>query len=187
MNTFNRIVALLLWVILLAAVGIVAVLPLQTVRTLQSFLRAWEARLQLTATADTTNFLVGQIAVGVVGLLIFGFLIALTLVAGRQRGVRIRTAQGSSAELDTTSISRRLTWQLDQMAEVISVVPLISARGGAVNIKLEIETAPDIDVPMKTDEVVAATREIIEQDMGLRLGKLDVHVRYAPFSPEWVQ
>jgi hypothetical protein len=67
------------------------------------------------------------------------------------------------------------------------VVPLVTSRGGSVDIKLEIETAPDIDVPMKTDEVVAATREIIEHDMGLKLGKLDVHMRYAPFDPEWVQ
>ncbi|MEX1021336.1 MAG: hypothetical protein WDZ49_16870 [Litorilinea sp.] len=187
MNTFNRIIALLLWLILLIGVGVVAVLPLRTVRAVQSYLGEWETHLLSAAEIDATNFLVGQIAVGVVGLLIFGFLISLTVFAGRRQGVRIRTAQGSSAELDTTSISRRLTWHLDQMSEVISVVPLISARGGAVNIKLEIETAPDIDVPMKTDEVVAATREIIEQDMGLKLGKLDVHVRYAPFDPEWVQ
>lgn len=187
MNTFNRIMMLIVWLSLLAGVGWVAVAPLETVRTLQDWLQTWEMRLVTAAETDATNFLVGQIAVGVVGLLLFGFLIALTTMAGRRRGVRIRTAQGTSAELDTASVSRRLTWHLDQMAEVINVVPLVTSKGGAVNIKLEIETAPDIDVPMKTDEVVAATREIIEQDMGLKLGKLDVHVRYAPFDPEWVQ
>jgi hypothetical protein len=187
MNTFNRIVVLLLWLILLAAVGVAAVLPLRTVRTLQRILGDWETQLQLALETDATNFLIGQIAVGVVGLLVLGFLIALAIWSGRQRGVRIRTAQGTSAELDTSSISRRLSWHLDQMAEVINVVPLVTSRGGSVDIKLEIETAPDIDVPMKTDEVVAATREIIEHDMGLKLGKLDVHMRYAPFDPEWVQ
>ena len=71
------------------------------------------------------------------------------------------------------------------MAEVINVMPSVKSRGGAVDIRLEIETAPDVDIPMKTDEVVEVTREVIEQDMGLRLGKLDVHVRCAPFQPEW--
>lgn len=187
MNTFNRIVVLLLWLILLGAVGVAAVLPLQTLRTLLQLLTEWELQLAAAAETDGTNFLIGQIATGVVGLLFFGFLIALTVLSGRRRGVRIRTAGGGSAELDTSSISRRLSWHLDQMAEVINVVPLVTSRGGSVDITLEIETAPNIDVPMKTDEVVAATREVIEHDMGLKLGKLDVHMRYAPFDPEWVQ
>jgi hypothetical protein len=55
-----------------------------------------------------------------------------------------------------------------------------------VDVRLEIETAPDVDVPMKTDEVVEVARDIIEQDMGLRLGKLDVRIRHAPFEEEWV-
>jgi hypothetical protein len=187
MNTFNRIVAILLWLILLAVIAVIAVMPLQTIRTLQSTLSEWESHLTVAAQTDATNFLVGQIAVGVVGLLIFGLLIALNIWSGQRRGVRIRTAKGGSAEMDTSSISRRLSWHLDQLAEVINVVPSVKSRGGSVDIKLEIETAPNIDVTMKTDEVVAATRDIIEQDMGLKLGKLDVHMRYAPFDPEWVQ
>ncbi len=69
----------------------------------------------------------------------------------------------------------------------MTVAPTVKAKGGAVDIKLEIETAPDVDVPMKTDEVVEVTREIIEEDMGLKLGKLDVRMRYAPVDPDWVQ
>ncbi|MCB0072877.1 MAG: hypothetical protein KDE20_15505, partial [Caldilineaceae bacterium] len=76
--------------------------------------------------------------------------------------------------------------QLDQLAEIVSVVPSVKSRGNAVDIRLEVETAPDVDVPLKTDEVVDVTREIIEQDMGLKLGKLDVHMRYAPYDPDWV-
>jgi hypothetical protein len=65
------------------------------------------------------------------------------------------------------------------------VVPSVKPRGVAVDIKLEIEAAPDVDIPMKTDEVVEVTRDVIEQDMGLKLGKLDVHMRCAPFDPDW--
>jgi hypothetical protein len=134
-----------------------------------------------------TNFLIAQIAVGIGSVLVFGLLITLEILTGQSRGVRIRTAQGGSAELDTASIGRRLNWHLDQLAEIISVVPAVKSKGGSVDIRLEIEAAPDIDVPMKTDEVVEATREIIEEDMGLKLGKLDVRMRYAPFDPDWVR
>lgn len=185
MTTFNRIIAILLWLLLMALFGVAAVIPFPLVATLQSWLAAAEAAL-VTAQADNpSNFLIGQIAVGVSAVLIFGILIGLEIWSGQQRGVRIRTAQGGSAELDTASISRRLSWQLDQLAEIISVVPIVKSKGGSVDIKLEIEAAPDVDVPMKTDEVVEVTRDLIEQDMGLKLGRLDVHMRYAPFDPEW--
>lgn len=185
MNLFNRIVVIGLW---LAAIGIIlvfAVVPQFTVDWLQvqlAYLARWLAANQV---ANPTSFLVGQAAVGIGALLLFGTLLFFEIVSGRKRGVRIRTPEGGSAELDTTSVGRRLQWHLDQLAEVITVIPAVKSRGSAVDIRLEIETGPDIDIPMKTNEVVDVTREVIERDMGLRLGKLDVQMRCAPFEPEW--
>jgi hypothetical protein len=34
---------------------------------------------------------------------------------------------------------------------------------------------------MKTEEVIAVTQEVVEDRMGLHLGKLDVRIRHAPF------
>jgi hypothetical protein len=187
MNTFNRIIAIVLWVVLMAALAIAAVTPLATVAFLQDAMAQAGSWLRAQQELDASNFLIGQIAVGVIALIIFGALTGLEIWSGQRRGVRIRTAQGGQAELDTSSISRRLSWQLDQLAEVISVVPIVKSKGGSVDIKLEVETAPDIDVPMKTDEVVEVTRDLIEQDMGLKLGRLDVHMRYAPMDPEWAR
>ena len=99
--------------------------------------------------------------------------------------MRIRMPDGGNVELDTDSVGRRLQWHLDQVAEVITVAPFVSARGGDVDIRLEIETGPEVDIPMKTDELVEVTRMVVEQDMGLRLGKLDVRLRCAPFDPEY--
>jgi hypothetical protein len=187
MNLFNRIVAILLWLTLLITLLVAAIIPLQSVKWLQSNLTAlavWLAAIQL---ENPVYFVIGQAAVGIGALLILGALLFFEVLTMRRRGVRIRTAEGSAAELDTVSVERRLQWHLDQLAEVITVVPAVRSRGGSVDVRLEIETAPDIDIPMKTDEVVDVTRDIIEQDMGLRLGKLDVHVRCAPFDPEWNQ
>jgi hypothetical protein len=187
MNTFNRIVALALWVVLLAAVSITTAAPLSILQWIQSLLARAEIFVAQQQLENSTNFLIAQTAVGVGAVLLFGFLAVLEVLTARTRGVRIRTSQGGSAELDTGSINRRLSWRLDQLAEIISVVPNVKAKGGAVDIRLEIETAPDVDVPMKTDEVVDVTRAIVEEDMGLKLGKLDVRMRYAPIDPEWAQ
>ncbi len=185
MARFNRLVAILLWLVLLSVLGYFAAVPIEALAESQALLKSFAATLGKWRSADPTNFIIGQIAFGVVILSIFSTLIWLEVLASRRRGVRIRTAEGGSAELETESIGRRLEWHLDQLAEINTVIPAVKSRGGSVDIRLEIEAAPDIDIPMKTDEVVEVTRDIIELDMGLRLGKLDVHMRCAPFEPEW--
>jgi hypothetical protein len=185
MNLFNRIVVILLWLTLLVLVLVVAVAPLFSAAWLQTQADTLVSLLTQWRAASPTNFIIGQAAVGIGALLILGTLLFFEFLSGRPRGVRIHTTEGGSAELDPSSVGRRLQWHLDQLAEVITVIPAVKSRGGAVDIRLEIETAPDIDIPMKTDEVVGMTREVIERDMGLRLGKLDVRMRCAPFEPEW--
>jgi hypothetical protein len=185
MNVFNRIVAILLWLALIASALAVAVAPMASAAWLQTQADAIARQLAQWQQANPTNFLIWQAALGIGALLVFGTLLFFEVLSGRQRGVRIHTSEGGSAELDPNSVGRRLQWHLDQLAEVITVIPAVKSRGGAVDIRLEIETAPDIDIPMKTDEVVGVTREVIERDMGLRLGKLDVRIRCAPFEPEW--
>jgi hypothetical protein len=186
MAIFNRVVAALLWLVLLAALSIFAVTPLETIQRIQAALTALENPLRNWQEANPTNFLIAQAALGVAVVLLFGTLFWLELWVVQRRGVRIRTVEGGSAEVDTTSVGRRLAWNLDQLAEIIRVLPTVRSRGGSVDIKLEIEAAPDVDIPMKTEEIMEMTREVIQQDMGLKLGKLDVHVRCAPFEPDWV-
>lgn len=186
LDFFNRLVVSLVWIALLAAFGAIALMPLQTIDAFQAALGQIEGQLTQWQAANNTNFIIGQIAVAVSSVLLFGALILLELWPRRRRGVRIHTREGGSAELDANSVARRLAWHLDQLAEVITVLPEVKARGSSVDVRLEIETAPDVDVPMKTDEVVEVARDIIEQDMGLRLGKLDVRIRHAPFEEEWV-
>lgn len=187
MNLFNRFIAMLLWLVLLVAFCLAAALPVQTVQQVAVWVAQTAALLNRWYELNATNFLIGQVAVGTVAVLLFGSLLWLEFYTLQRRGVRIRTAEGGSAEVDTASISRRLAWHLDQLAEVVTVIPNVKSRGRAVDIRLEIEAAPDVDIPMKTNEVVDATREIVENDMGLKLGKLDVHLRCAPFENEWAK
>ena len=184
-NAFNRIVVVVLWLLLLAGIGYTTIFPDSTITALLGSLSLARNFLRVQQQANGMNFLIGQVAVGTVVVFIFGTLLWLELWPHRQRGVRMKTVKGSSVELDTDSIARRLTWHLDQLADVITVFPDVKSRGNAVDIELEVETAPDIDVSMKTDEVVESTRDIIEEGMGLRLGKLDVRMRHLPFEDEW--
>ena len=48
--------------------------------------------------------------------------------------------------------------------------------------RLDLETRPEVDVPMKTDEVVGVAREVITERMGLQLGRIDVRINHAPYE-----
>lgn len=183
MAMFNRIVTALLWLLLMIAISIVAVAPIQAIQRLQQFLDIALRQIQGWQIASADNFIIGQATIGITAVLLFGILFWLELWGMRKRGVRIRTADGGSAELDTASVSRRLEWHLEKVDEVNNVVPTVRAKGKAVDIRLEIEVMPAVDITKKTDEVMALTRDVVEEDIGLTLGKLDVHMRCAPFEP----
>ena len=186
MDTFNRFVAILLWLCLLVVGLYLAIAPFQALSALQALLVWTEEFLSTWQSENPANFVLGRAAWAVGVVLVFGTLIGMEILSRSRRTVRIQTADGGMANIETDSVGQRLAWHLDQLSEVVSVVPSVKSRGGSVDISLEVETAPDIDVPMKTDEVVDATRDIVEQDMGLKIGKLDVRVRYAPYDPDWI-
>ena len=58
----------------------------------------------------------------------------------------------------------------------------MTGSGKAVNVKLNVQTRPEIDVPMKTDEIVSVAKEVITERMGLQLGRIQVHIDHAPYT-----
>ncbi len=50
-----------------------------------------------------------------------------------------------------------------------------------LNIQLDVETSPVIDVPMKTEEIILVVRDVVEDSMGLKIGKLDVRIRHSEY------
>ena len=97
--------------------------------------------------------------------------------------VKMRLPSGGEAAVTADSISRRLAWHIDQLADVNSVTPVVRTRGNSVDVDLSLQTAPDVDVPMKTEEVVAVARDVIETQMGLHLNKVKVNIDHAPYRP----
>jgi hypothetical protein len=60
----------------------------------------------------------------------------------------------------------------------------IRGRTRGVDIDLMLETSPDIDVPMKTEEVLELTREVVGERMGLKLGKVQINLKHAPYPKQ---
>lgn len=187
MAKFNRIVAILLWLVLLIALCTLLIIPQTVIEQAQSMLSMLSTELTNRYEASPANFMIGQAALAVLTVALFGLLLWLEVAALLRPTVTIRTAEGGRATLETKSIAQRLGWQLDQVDEIQTVVPIVKSKGGTVNVKLEIEATAAADVTTKTDEIVEVTRDLIERDLGLKLGKLDVQMRTAPFEVPAIQ
>jgi hypothetical protein len=184
MNIFNRIVTVLLLLLLLALVGTIVVLPTETVTAGQRGLESVGAFFAQLESAYYWLFIAGRILLAVIAVLLLGLLLWAEVRPRRPAAVRIHTEGGSQATVTADSVARRLAWHVDQLADVIAVTPRVNARGKAVDVLLELETRPEIDVPMKTDEVVAVTREVITERMGLQAGKIEVRIKHAAYQEE---
>lgn len=181
MNAFNRVVVILALLAIMVLSAIFFIAPLRVLGLVIPFLQQLETNL-----ASMTGL---SMLVRLGGGLVFVFLVWvccatilwLELRRPRARAIRVQKVSGGEAELTTDSIASRLEYNIDQLADVIKVKPIISAGRKGVRVDLELETNPEIEVPMKTQEVQQLTKDILESRMGLKLETVRVVIRHAPY------
>ncbi len=181
MNVFNRLVAFVIILGLFVLVMAVALAPITTLTWLQEQIVRLTEAVARYQELEPTNLTIARVAAAIAALVIFLPLLAAELP--RRQGptlVRMRTPSGE-AQVTAESIGKRLAWHLDQMADVISVQPIVRPRGDTVDVTLNVETRPEIEVPMKTEEIMLVAREVVEERMGLRLGRLDVRIHHSDY------
>ncbi len=176
MNIFNRVVMVVLLLVALSASAIFTVVPPRFIALLTRTLEALSRSVQGT---PLLSLLVG---LGLVFLWIF--LLTLEVWRPPRRTVRVLKVSGGEAELTIDAIAQRLVYRVDQLADVVSVRPKVSAGRRGVDVQLDLETSPDIDVPAKTEEVCGVVRDVIEERMGLKLRRIRVKVRHAPYPEQ---
>jgi len=180
-NVFNRIITILGAVVLFLATVIALVFPLGTLDWLGQIAMSWRDYLAYCEANARYWSVAIRSSLVVIAVVLFGLLMFLELRRRRVRTVQVVTSEGGTAAVVTDSVAQRLVHHIDRLADVISVSPKVSGRGRTVHIDLDLETGPEIDVPMKSNEVVAVAREVVEERMGLLLGKVNVRIRHAPY------
>ena len=185
MNVFNRLVVILLLLLIIVATALVVVLPAGTFRTaMVIFDELYQGAADYVNGPDRLLFAGGRVVVGGVIVLSCLILIWLELRRPRKRTIRTQKLSGGEAHITVDSIEQRLAYNIDQLPDVVKVSPRIDGRARGVDVDLLLETSPDIDVPMKTEEVIEVTREVIVERMGLKLGKVQVKIKHAPYPRE---
>ncbi len=185
MNAFNRLIVILLLLLIIVAVAVVMIVPQQTLRLIAvTFDWLAQGAGDYINSSDRLLFAGGRVLAG--GILVFACIVLLWLELRRPRkkAIRAQKLAGGDALIATDSIEQRLAYNIDQLPDVIRVSPRITGRARGVDIDLLLETSPDIDIPMKTEEVLEVTREVITERMGLKLGKVQVKIKHAPYPKE---
>jgi hypothetical protein len=182
MNVFNKLIVIILLVLLLALCVLLALFPIQTLQGVQAALGQAVTWLQNLQANRAWLYALGRVLLAVLMIVVILPLLWQEIKRRRPREVRVVTESGSAASVTTESVARRLAWHIDQLADVVGVEPYVSGGAKAVNVRLDVRTRPEIDVPMKTDEIVSVAREVITERMGLQLGKIQVHIDHAPYT-----
>jgi uncharacterized alkaline shock family protein YloU len=160
---------------------VVLVVPRPTIEALQQWLWNLDASLAL---VSPLILLVMGVALALLVDVVCAVLIWLEFRRRRPRAIRVQNVSGGQAELAVDSLARRLERSISRLEGVTSVKSNVWGRRGGVEVELGLETSPEVDVPTKTEEVCQVTRETVEDKMGLKLRKVRVNIKYAPYPTE---
>ena len=169
MNLLNRGLVVVLLVALLVAGLAVAVAPGYVAEQLRGWSAALEAgdRLRLLG----VGLLVALLALG---------LLFLELRVRRPGAVALAGEAGAS--LSTETVVQRLREDVEAVVDVVRARPAVTARRGAVDVQIAVETTGGVDVPTKAAEIRQVAAATIER-LGLRLGRLSVNLNQRGTPP----
>lgn len=179
MNTFNRVVVILFLLATIIVMTVVLVVPKPMIEVVQRWL--WNLDANLALVVQPLLLMIGVILALLVDV-VCSVLIWLEIRRRRPGAIRVQRISGGIAELTVDSVARRVEHKVSQLDGVISVKPDIIGRRGGVEVELDLETSPDVDVPSKTEEICQVVKEAVEDKMGLKLRKVRANIKHTPFS-----
>ncbi|MBI2952818.1 MAG: alkaline shock response membrane anchor protein AmaP [Chloroflexi bacterium] len=169
MNLFNRVVVVLVLLALFVSTVILAILPEQMVNFIQT---------AFTPSAYTPLGRIVLILIAAVVGIVCVLLVYAEIKPERPKGVRLTQVKGGAAELSTESIAGRIRQAAEAMPDIRKVTPAVVSHGSRVDIRIELLANPGVDVSLKASEVVQTIRDLVERDIGVKVGKLRVNIKY---------
>jgi uncharacterized alkaline shock family protein YloU len=175
MNLLNRIL------ILMQLIALVVLAPILIIMLLffRGGLRAIFEQPFAALSADAVN--ASQIICVGILTLIAAFsilLILLELQRGAPHRMRIQSVQGTEVLMTSDAITQQLEYALEALTDVIRVRPRLQSagKGHLIDADIELWTAPPVDVQAKTQEVTDVARQVLEERLGLKVGKIRIRI-----------
>lgn len=178
MNAVNRILIVILLLVVMVLCNILLIVPgaIGAVALQSADLADFFAAFQPWA----------RIGLGILFALALDIILVLLIVLEVRRpkpkAIRVEKAGGGEVQISIASIADRLRYEVDQLSGVLRVRPKVSARRKGVVIELDVETAAGIEVPERAERIVEQVRQVVEEQMGLKLARPPkVNLRAAPY------
>ena len=168
MNTFNRIVLVLLLLLAMVLCSFGLIVPLRTLQTIGRGAETLnDVLLRVRPVARLPAGILLALIVDLVGIL----LIILEVRRPATKSITVEQASGGDVTLSVASIADQLKTEISQLPEIIQVKPKVSAKRKGVLVELEAKIAAESGVPTKAERIVETTRRVVEQNLGLRLAR----------------
>lgn len=176
MRVFNRVVMIVGILVLIVLVAYVMILPPDAVFFAQQGLDSFRSWLN-----TEQPFYVIPIAGGALLLILF-ILLWLEVRRPRRKTVRISTKGNGDAQLGVHSVAQSLEYRIDELAGVRKVVSRIISRGKDVEVYLDLDTSPSVNIPVLTDQIVDLVHDIVEGQLGIKIhGKVGINIKHEPY------
>lgn len=115
-------------------------------------------------------------------LLLLLVLLLLELRKPRRKLVRIKTQEGGSARMDITSVAQSIENRVDELAGVRGVKTRITSRGKDVDVAVDLDTSPSVNIPALTDQIIGLTHDIVEGQLGIQIhGRPVINIKHEPY------
>jgi hypothetical protein len=181
MNTFNRVVLVILLLAAMVLCSFVFVVPVQALRVLAQ--QAGGVADFFARVRPVVRLVVGillAVIVNLVGIL----LIILEVRRPAARSISVEQASGGEVTLSIASIADQVKAEVNQLPEVLQAKPKVTAKRKGVVVELDAKIAAEAGVPGKAERIVETVRRVVEEEMGLKLArapKVNIEaVRQAP-------
>jgi hypothetical protein len=98
------------------------------------------------------------------------------------RSVQVMRSTGSGRlRVSTKAITDRVRQRVDSLSGIINSTVEISAQNKAIAVRLDVLSAHDTDLVLKGEEIVGAVRNVVQDELGLKLfAKPVVTMKAAP-------
>ena len=168
MNTFNRVVLIILLLLAMVLCSLTLVVPLRSLQIISQ---------QAQALADLMGRIRGvvRLPVGILLALIVDLVAVLLIVIEVRRpaagAIKVEQASGGEVTLSVASIADQLKAELHQLPEIVQAKPKVSAKRRGVFVEVDARISAQSGVPNKAERIVETIRQVVETKMGLKLAR----------------
>ncbi len=177
MNTFNRVVIVILLLLLIPLVSFVLIIPhiaLVNVGT-------WLTDLGYTlGQVQPVLRILGGIVLALLFILIALAVIFFEVRPQRKKFIRVQQVNGGLATVSVESVAQQLQYHLDPLPGVLQVKSKIKPHKEEVAVAVDVKVGTGVNVPELAAQCVAVVRDVLTREMGLQVsGEPQVRIELA--------